>query len=158
MGRRRSFADPTHPQHIKGAIAVSQAVQLRAEGKTYQEIADILGYADHTGARKAVLSGLASIKQEPAQELRDIELARLDALWQKAWDKAMAGSMPAIDRCLKIQARRAALMGLDAPKEVDVKVTVLEEADRLADLLNLPREEVRRDALQLLEVEGRVLA
>lgn len=148
MANRRSFADPSHPKRIEGALNANLAINLRMEGKTYQQIADIMGYSDHTGARKAVLSGLKALRVEPSEELRTIELARLDELWDVAYGKAKAGSMPAIDRCLKIQARRAALMGLDAPKEIDIRVTVRQEAERLARELGVPVEEF------MIEVEG----
>src|SRR4051812_41728374 len=48
----------------------ADAAHLRAEGKTYQAIADALGYGDRSTARKAVQRALLAIVQEAGDELR----------------------------------------------------------------------------------------
>lgn len=63
--------------------------------------------------------------QEPADELRRIEGERLDRLFEVAFAKATGDgdrALVAIDRCLTIQARRAALLGLDAPIRIEEHV------------------------------------
>lgn len=46
-------------------------------------------------------------------EMRQIELQRLDRVFLVAWRQALGGDLQAIDRVLKIQERRAKLYGLD---------------------------------------------
>ncbi|WP_433434953.1 hypothetical protein [Nonomuraea sp. CA-141351] len=97
----------------------------------------------HT-AYEAVQRGLRNTLQEPADEVRRLELERLDELAQKAREVMRAthylvsqgrvvrltrGGMPleddgpvlqAIDRLLRIQERRARLLGLDCPQRVGI--------------------------------------
>ena len=118
------------------------AIGLRREGATYDEIAVQLGYADHTGARSAVLRGMRRALQEPADELRELEAARLDALMRAHWPFALAGDSKAAVVVLRTMERRAKLLGLDAPMVASVDVTVFEggseldrEVQRLAEIL-----------------------
>lgn len=95
------------------------AARLRSQGLTYQEIAERLGFADPSGARRAVERGLDAIRAEGAEALRELELHRLDLLHQRAWseltrDDEDSQPLQAIDRLLRIQERRARLLGLDA--------------------------------------------
>lgn len=106
-----------------------QAVELRLAGATYQQIADRLAFANHSGARKAVQAGLKEAIREPAEEVLDRELARLDSMLLGLWDKARRGDVFAVDRVLKIMDRRARYLGLD-----QVKVEVTTRDGDLADL------------------------
>lgn len=121
------------------------AARLRMRGLTFAQIADELGYVDHTGARRAVHRALKAIVAEPAEDLRQMELVRLDAMWQACLAVLEArhftisngrliriGEHPieddapvlaAVDRMLKIQDRRAKLLGLDAPVKTNVTIT-----------------------------------
>jgi hypothetical protein len=65
------------------------------------------------------LANLADVCLEEAAVIRDIELQRLDDLYQIAWIEANAGNIAAIDRCLRVMERRAKLLGLDAPEKID---------------------------------------
>lgn len=121
----------------------AEATRLRALGHTYIEIADQLGYADHAGARKAVQRALVATVAEPAEEVRALQLEQLDKLALAAWavlerahvtvshgriirdenEQPLLDDGPvlaAIDRLLKIQERRAKLLGLDAPARHEV--------------------------------------
>ena len=95
-----------HERHL-------QALELRKAGVTYEVIAGQLGYANASGARKAVLSALKATLREPAAELRELELARLDAMLLPLWRPVQAGDEKAVDRALRIMERRARLLGLD---------------------------------------------
>ena len=97
-----------------------KALTLRKAGAGYQAIADALGYKDHTGAWRAVKAALKRTQQEPADELRQLELARLDDMLKAIAPHVAAGNLTAIDRALKIQERRAKLVGLDQPVKHDV--------------------------------------
>lgn len=120
----------------------AEAAALRSQGKTYDQIAEILDYSDRSAARKAVERALAAAVREPADEVRHLELIRLDALWVEAVKvmttehitvnngrvievdgvplKDDGPTLSAIDRLLKIMERRAKLLGLDSAAKVEV--------------------------------------
>ncbi len=69
---------------VETAQRDGEAARLRAEGKTYDQIAEALGYTDRSLAHRAVERALAAAVREPAESLRQLELIRLDALWVEA--------------------------------------------------------------------------
>lgn len=114
------------------------AAGLRTSGTSYKVIAAKLGYANESGAHKAVQRALAAVPVEEVTELRAIESARLDELTEKLWgvlqtkyphqvggrmivdgddtpvgDPAVA--LAAVGKLLAISARRSRLLGLDTP-------------------------------------------
>jgi hypothetical protein len=90
-----------------------QALELRKAGASYQAIAEQLGYSGASGAFAAVKAALRDTLREPAQELRELELARLDAALLALWRRVQDGDEKAIDRMLAIMKRRSELLGLD---------------------------------------------
>lgn len=96
-----------------------QALELRKAGVRYSDIAEKLGYKSASGAFAAVRSALIKTLREPADELRTLELERLDALWLTYYPMAKRGDRQAMDRCIKIMERRAKLLGLDAPQRTE---------------------------------------
>lgn len=125
---------------IDNAERDNSAAKLRAQGWSYERIASELGWHDRSGARKAVQRAIVATVREAGDELRVLELERLDRLYEKAWEilervhyahgngrVVMLDNVPvlddgptlaAMDRMLKIQERRARLLGLDAPVTV----------------------------------------
>lgn len=106
-----------------------KALELRKAGVSYQRIAETLGYKDSSGAWRAVKAALKKTLQEPADELRTLEIERLDAMLSAIWASVKQGQYGAQDRALKIMERRAKLLGLDAPVKQDItsdgeKITV----------------------------------
>lgn len=102
---------------IDAAQKQRQALELRKAGVGYVAIAQKLGYSGPSGAHKAVTTALRKTIQEPADDLRTLELERLDRMQAALWEQVQKGHQGAIDRVLKIMQRRADLLGLDAPKE-----------------------------------------
>jgi len=122
----------------------AECAHLRARDYTYQQIADATGFTSASGARFAVERALARTITEPGEELRRIELMKLDALARAAWKVLEArhylvsqgrlirledGSPPleddgpvlaSIDRLLRISERRSKLLGLDSPVRMEV--------------------------------------
>lgn len=132
-----------------------QAVELRKQGLGFQEIADRLGYAGHQGAYKAVMAALKKTLQEPTDELRHLELQRLDAMLNALWPAIMKqdGYTPrTVEVALKVMDRRAALLGLDAPKQVEdhrtVTVTIM--AEQLAQETGLDAAEIVAEAQRIM--------
>ena len=57
--------------------------------------------------------------------------ATLDAMMAGIWVSVRGGNLQAIDRALKIMARRAEYLGLDAPAKIDISVLVKQAAEQL---------------------------
>ena len=131
----------------------ARAINLRKAGAGYEVIARELGYAGPSGAHKAVATALRAVFREPARELVDLELARLDALLAGLWADACKGNVAKIDRVLKIMARRAALLGLDAPTRL-----VVGEAELDAAATRLAAKTGRDKATLLAELRARTAA
>ena len=96
------------------------ALELRKQGKPYAVIAEILGLGGPSSAYAAVVTAMKEVLQEPAEELRTLEVTRLDALIDKLWsqlDHPLMG-LQAVDRVLKVMERRARLLGLDMPVKI----------------------------------------
>lgn len=64
----------------------ADASRLKSEGRTYQQIADQLGYADRGCAWRGVQRARKAILREPAEHLIQVESARLDELYVAALD------------------------------------------------------------------------
>src|SRR5262245_27392556 len=88
MGRKRNgrgAASRTSPQRLQALEKQRQALQLRIAGANFDEIAETLGYANRGGAHKAIMTAIESTLREPAAQVRELELKRLDRLWMAAW-------------------------------------------------------------------------
>jgi hypothetical protein len=99
-----------------------KALELRKAGASYEQIATQLKYGNKGNAWKDVRLALREWYREPAQDVLRIELQRLDVMLLGLWSKAKAGDTQAIDRVLRIQERRTAYEGLDAPKLLKVEL------------------------------------
>lgn len=151
MGRPGRGESKLSPRRIDVALRRAEAIKLRIAGMSMKTIADRLGYCSDIAAYNDIKRALAAATTEPVEEMRQIELARLDVLWQKAMMVLArqhlsvsngrvvhldgtpvpddAPVLQAIDRLLKIQERRARLLGLDAPRQVEVVTIDAVEAE-----------------------------
>lgn len=112
-----SSKKPPHRKDAAAAARALQALELRKAGLTYEQIARQCGYAGKGAAYNAVQRELQRTMQEPADDVRTLEVLRLDDLYRAMIPKALKGDTWSVDRCLKIMERRAMLLGLDAPKD-----------------------------------------
>lgn len=132
-----------YPKTGEKAISYNEkkrrALELRAKGWGFQAIADEIGWKSHVSAYEAVRKALRDTLQEPADELRILEVERLDALWRKAMARMDIDHLWALDRCLKIMERRAQMLGLDAT----AKDGVADEAQKYLDMLDAVRKDVQ---------------
>jgi len=98
------------------------ALDMRSRGYSYTDIAKALGVSRST-AHKYVTTELDKIREETrasAEQVRGLELARLDRLWRRAEDLLESDDddgAKAIGAALRIMERRARLLGLDAQVE-----------------------------------------
>jgi hypothetical protein len=120
----RSHPGPTTgKREVEAQRKSSQAVQLRVAGATLTQIAERLGYADASGAHRAITRALKEmLPEEDRQAGRRLELAKLDRLEMSAWPNALAGDDKAANVILRCIGMRAKLLGLEAPAIVDVRV------------------------------------
>lgn len=95
------------------------ACRLRIAGLTYDQIARELKLKSRSAARDLVIAAIKEHTKEPAEEVRDRELERLDELLRGLWAKAKTGSVQHVDRVIKIMERRARYLGLDAPERFE---------------------------------------
>ena len=105
------------PQSAQQKVATHskrvRCVELATQGMSYDEIAKAVGYSNRGGAYKAVSAALRAKQVEAVDELRVVELERLDALQRSCWDAALEGDIASVDRVLKVIAARVRLLGLD---------------------------------------------
>lgn len=104
-----------------------KALDLRRGGATYRQIADALHITVST-AEKAVKRGLKLIVAEPAAEVLQLELDRLDGAWMGLWPRIQKGEPAAVAAGVRIMERRSRLLGLDKPAKVDVRHVIDEVA------------------------------
>jgi hypothetical protein len=112
---------PTAKRKVTAAQRRHQALQRRIGGWTFQAIGDELGIT-RQAAHGLVVTALKDLNEktmESASELQRLELERLDVMNSAIWGAVLKGDVGAIDRAIRIQARRAALMGLDAPAKIE---------------------------------------
>jgi hypothetical protein len=82
MPKRRSPAQT--PQVL---ARQAQALSLLRAGHNFDQIAKVLGYRDKSGARKAVMAALQRSVMEDAEEVRPLDISRLDCRpWTPAAD------------------------------------------------------------------------
>lgn len=89
-----------------------RCIELAGEGKTYEQIAAEVGFANKSSARKAVVAALAAREVAAVDDLRRLEIGRLDALQAASWEDALGGNVRAVDRILRIITLRAKILGL----------------------------------------------
>lgn len=121
MPKRKSRnGQKTKPETIEAKRRAAKALELRMEGRTFEAIADEVGYNSKQAAYDAVRRSIAEITREPAEELIRLDLERLDVLWGIQYLNAQGGDVQAMAACMKIMERRAKLLGLDAPSKAEV--------------------------------------
>lgn len=141
----RNFNNISSPRAVRSALIEMDALKLRLEGYSYDDIAAQLGISTALASR-AVNRGLKAAKQQSrseAQSIRDLELMRLDVMLQGVWAMAKSGNKDSVLTALKIMDRRAKYLGLDTPapedpnkdkKPANLKAMSLEELDALGAL------------------------
>lgn len=121
----------------------SEAFRMRQRGATFPEIADALKYNSRQAAwadYQAALREAAREYDDDVADARTFELERLDAIIAKAWEFADAGDIKALDVLLRCTDRRAKLLGLDRPVQLELSLDVLErEIARLDAIIDEAR-------------------
>jgi hypothetical protein len=132
-----------------------RAAEMRSLSMTYQQIGEQLGMST-SGAYYAATRGLKAVPTENAIEAKRLELAKLDNIERRLlpilaqrqpksdhgrviWDIDDQGNrvkvvdygpvISAATSLLRVQARRSALLGLDAPQQIRVTTVTEDEVD-----------------------------
>ncbi|WP_075890652.1 hypothetical protein [Actinomyces provencensis] len=105
-----------HPDpHIALTAAQRQqrALQLRLEGKTFDEIARQVGYANRSGARKAINRALDLVTLPAAERFRREQMERTYAVINGLTPKVREGDDKAAQALLRAMAALDKYTGLD---------------------------------------------
>lgn len=113
------------PDRLRTALREQECLRLRLDGLSHREIAAELGIAPSTAYKRVhhALEDVNARNAEEAENLRTLEMLRLDELQNALWERAVDGDDKAIGRILTIMERRAKLLGLDAPARREVEVS-----------------------------------
>ena len=109
--------DAASRNHIEMALLEYKVVELRRSGWTYSRISQELGVgvAQVGLIVKNALLEIRKVTEESVEQLRQMELERLDEIQRALWPGVESGNLKSIDRMLKLMERRSKLLGLDAP-------------------------------------------
>lgn len=113
-----------HPSKTPDAVEKRErdATELMLAGANYSEIGRAIGLHP-SSARKMVLRIMADIAvehKEKVEQLRELEVRRLDRLLMRVWSDAQGGNAQAQNTVLRIMERKAKLLGLDMPVQMEV--------------------------------------
>jgi len=132
MAKRKTATVETQKRKAKSVASADkvlalereeQILRMRIGGARYQQIADRLGIAPSTVGR-ALQRGMARWQAQAddlVSEHIGLQLERLDRLLLSVWSDAVKGKLGAIDRVLKIEERRAKLLGLDGAADLNIE-------------------------------------
>jgi len=116
-----------------------RVLELKRSGATWDAIAEVVGYSNASGAFKAYQRAMVRTLQQPAEELRDAEIDRLDRLQRAFWFEAIGDrdtppNLRAADFILRVIDRRSKLLGLDAPTKVQAEVVTYDASSIESDI------------------------
>ena len=100
-----------------------RVVDLKKAGLTYDQIATELGYADRSGAKRALDSAIDRWGAESIESLRIVQNEQIDDLWRRVLTAILEGDLSQVPTAIRLMKRRAELFGLDAPKQHEITGT-----------------------------------
>ena len=150
------------PKRTEVAVRRVKTLELRAQGKTWAEIANELGWSDPSNARKGYIQALEElVPSETRERVRKLHNLRLETLQRKCWEVIMADGFrmvgedhngdlrvhPIVATLGKLLDQQARINGLVTHRqevELEVQTTIL-------DLVSKPEVQTR---LQLVKTNG----
>lgn len=122
---------PTTLPKAEQALRAHQAMIMRRDRASYEEIAERLGYHDRASAYRAVHRYITKMAtSDDVQALRQLEADGLDAL-QRNYLVRAKGDIAVARLVLNISARRSRLLGLDRNEQ---RIAGALEASAVADI------------------------
>jgi hypothetical protein len=135
-----------------------RALALWIRGATFEQIASAgFGITSASGAWRAVHRGLRRIPEAEATEARKAQLTRLQAIRMHIWNNAPKDPIRAAEALIKLEAREARLLGLDAPVKTEVSATdgrPLIEMVVLRDVLLQLQDLKQADPVEVIEIQS----
>lgn len=122
-----------------------KALDYRKQGWSYNRIAKEM-HLGVTTVREDILWCLDQVISEPAEEVRKMELERLDELQAAIWQRAIGGDYVAIDRVLRIMDKRQRILGIETPVEAFSLDFILQMATEISEQLGIPVEDIVAEA------------
>ena len=100
--------------HDKAQVAYRRgvAVELRTQGYSYDDIAEVLEFKDRSGAWRCVQRALRDREVSAVDRYRMTRYAELEAEHRTASRAAELGDLRAVNRCLRAASERMMLMDL----------------------------------------------
>src|SRR5207245_6849805 len=106
----------SRPAQLQARENEQKALSLWIKGATFQQIAAAgFGIATASGAWRSVGRALARIPKQEADQAREAQGARLQAVRMLLWNQASVDPIRAAEALIKLEAREARLRGLDMP-------------------------------------------
>lgn len=135
--------DGTWPEDLDRRQTAIEAMKLRRDGKTWDEIAQLVGYSSRQAAHKAVKRVLERVEGETAEDYREVMAARYEALYAKAWDSIAAaeeegqlvGKSQLIASARGVVDSQVKLLGLQAVSKSEVTVVTRGQMDAEIEVL-----------------------
>lgn len=121
-----------------------QILNMRVAGFSHSQIAQAVHLSPNNISQIIAkeLAKTRALADQALEDLRSLEVARLDEAVRALWPKAMTGHPRSIEIILKVMERRAKLLGLDAPER---QVTL----DLTESLSSLTPQELTAEAQRL---------
>lgn len=125
-------------QQIESEETRYKIFELRKAGWSHAQIANALNCTRHHISQllRKELETTRTLADAALDDLRTLELARLDEATKSIWPRVLNADTRAIDIFLKISERRAKLTGMDAPERT-LSIDLTQQLERLSptDLL-----------------------
>ncbi len=99
-----------------------QAAVLRLSGARYDQIAEILGYANPSGAQKAAAAALENFTLDTAKELYKVHYGRLEFMLQVVWPRVVEGDLSAIAAAAQLMDRIERVAGITSESAHEAEV------------------------------------
>ncbi len=124
-GRQKAIA--SGPPSLQRAVRRVEAFNLRVAGYDYRQIHQALNEAGYSCSLKTIyydvqetLRELSQFERVLAEDVRAMQLARLDQLMAGLSDTAFAGDTYAVEAYLRVLEHQAKLLGIFAPTEINI--------------------------------------
>lgn len=138
-------------QHQIAELAVmrAEALELRTKGWTLKQLGERFN-RHHSTISEWLEVEMAALVTPHAEQLRKMEGERLDLALQVAMETMLDNrgnelGLKAVDRILRVSARRSELFGIDAPVKLDLGNRAIDSAElELQKILDQARAETER--------------
>ncbi len=143
MSGRGQGAARTGAARVRAADRKTRVLDLRRTGMTIRAIADVEGIS-RTRAHELIVEALAALPVSRAEELRALELEKLDGHERALAAKCAKGDTRAVGASLRVAERRAKLLGLDMPTRHEVVAPAVVEGGEDLSLLSVTELSIAR--------------